>query len=72
MVKAPIIYIAVRDVEIEECHWLHKPVKKGEILYGYSGPTYGCIGAGSVVTRDQQGNTPFFELPSDAIKRIEF
>lgn len=73
VIKAPIIYQAVRNVEITECYWLQEAVKKGEILYGYSGVTYGCCSSsGLVVTRDRHGNEPFFEVPSDSIERIRF
>lgn len=73
MVKAPIIYKAIRDIEVEECNWLPEPVKKGEILYGYSGVTYGCISSnGLAVTRSKRGGPPFFEVPNNAIERIRF
>lgn len=44
-------------------------VEEGETVYLYSGCTYGCIGAGVAVTR-KDGETPFFEVPRDALQPI--
>lgn len=41
----------------------------GDIVYPYSGCTYGCIGAGVAVTR-QPDQTPFFEVPRDALEEV--
>lgn len=63
-------YEVVRDVTIEECHWLYKDVKQGTIVYKFHGHTYGCIGSGIAVTLEE-GENPFFELPKDSIKEIK-
>ena len=44
-------------------------VKIGEVVYAFSGCTYGCIGAGVAVTR-QPDQTPFFEVPRDALEDV--
>jgi hypothetical protein len=44
-------------------------VKIGEVVYLFSGCTYGCIGAGVAVTR-QPDQTPFFEVPRDALEEV--
>ena len=63
-------YELARDVTKEECHWLKEDVKKGTIVYEYSGHTYGCIGPhGIAVSSD--GDIPFFELPYDALMKKE-
>lgn len=59
-------FTIIRDVTPEECHWLTKTIKRGQIVYAYHGPTYGCIGAGVSVT-DQPNETPFYELPRSAL-----
>ena len=58
--------ILSRDVTIEECGWLDKDMKKGEVVFFYSGYTYGCINEGTAVTKED-GVLPFFELPDDAL-----
>ena len=55
-----------RDVTQNECSWLERDYKKGETLYLYFGATYGCIGSGRAVS-EQEGETPFFEFPRDAL-----
>ena len=55
-----------RDVTPAECPWLERTVTKGEPVYRFDGCTYGCISDGIAVTY-QDGKTPFFELPNDAL-----
>lgn len=59
-----------RNVTQDECNWLESTVEAGTIVYRYFGYTYGCIGSGMAVTREE-GNAPFFELPRDALSSIE-
>lgn len=56
-----------RDVLKSECPWLERDMKKGEFVFTYDGCTYGCIGAGIACTA-KPGETPFFELPADALR----
>ncbi len=44
--------------------------KKGEIVYIYSRFTYGCIGHGVAITRED-GKTPFSEVPKDSIELVK-
>ena len=44
-------------------------VEEGETVYAYNGYTYGCIGDGIAVSR-QPDQTPFFELPRDAVREL--
>ena len=62
--------ILIRDVIQEECPWLDRDYKKGDYVYEYSGHTYGCI-ANGIACCEVEGETPFFELPEDALKREE-
>ena len=58
-----------RDVTREECDWLDRDFKKGEEVYLFYGATYGCIsGDGKACTLSASGETPFFEIPNDAIE----
>lgn len=58
--------ILTREVTPDECHWLDRPFKKGEVIHTFSGYTYGCISDGVACSLD--GGTPFFELPADAVQ----
>lgn len=57
----------IRDVLKSECPWLDRDMKKGEVVFNYRGPTYGCIGGGIACT-EKPGETPFFELPANALR----
>jgi hypothetical protein len=61
-------YRVIRDVTPEECRWLDRVVKAGEIVQRFDCPTYGCIGPGIAVTEGP--GKPFFEIPRDAIEEI--
>lgn len=58
-----------RDVTQEECHWLSRSFKAGEVVHRYDGCTYGCVGAGVACSVD--GETPFFELPRNALRDLQ-
>jgi len=60
-------FILNRDVTVEECHWLSQDFKKGEVVYEFYGPTYGCISSTGTACSDENGIGPFFELPTDAL-----
>jgi hypothetical protein len=64
------IYKVTRDVTPKECDWLDRTFKKGEIVYLYTGCTYGAIGSGIAVT-EKLNELPFLEIPLNAIERIE-
>jgi len=57
----------LRDVTTDECGWLNKDMKKGDIVYRYYGCTYGCIGPKGIAVSIKEGTTPFFEIPLDSI-----
>ena len=56
-----------RDVTPDECGWLDRTYKKGEILYEYHGCTYGCISNNGTACTETPNQTPFFEIPNNAI-----
>lgn len=55
-----------RDVTTAECPWLDADLPAGDLLFIYPGYTYGAIRDGMPLTREP-GETPFFEVPRDAI-----
>lgn len=60
-------YVLTRDVRISECPWLSFPMRKGATVYAYYGYTYGCITHGGVAVSLVEGETPFFQLPREAL-----
>jgi hypothetical protein len=60
--------VLTRAVTVEECHWLDRDFAEGEMVYEYTGAVYGCI-TDSGVACSLTGDTPFFELPIDALRR---
>jgi hypothetical protein len=62
-------FYVTRDVTPDECDWLPETVPTGSVVQEYTGATYGAItDAGVACSWD--GNTPFFELPWDALEVI--
>lgn len=60
-------FTVTRDVDPTECPWLHATVPAGTVVYRYFGCLYDCIDSGIAVTVEP-GETPFFELPLDALQ----
>lgn len=58
-----------RDVKQSECHWLDRDYPKGWIVYSYEGCTYGCVSDHGRAVTLVNGETPFFELPRDALSK---
>jgi len=63
-------YELTRNVTKKECSWLDRTFKKGEKVFKYTGPTYGCCSYNGEPFTLEKGQTPFFELPNDSVKRI--
>jgi hypothetical protein len=58
----------LRDVTTKECPWLDKTIKKGTIMFEFTGHTYGCCSSdGTPLTHDPDGEIPFMEVPNNAI-----
>lgn len=60
-------WVLTRDVLRTECAWLDNDMHKGDIVYPYSGVTYGCIGPRGKAFTEWPDMTPFFELPRNAV-----
>ena len=61
-------YRLSRDVTTAECPWLDRDFAAGEIVHRYSGHTYGIISPSGVACCDEEGTTPFYEIPIDALE----
>ena len=58
------IYRMTRDVVL-----MTDTIKKGEIVFEYFDETYGVIASGVAISR-VEGETPFYEVPLDAIEPV--
>ena len=61
-------YELTRDVTRTECHWLDRDYKAGEHVFEYTGYTYGCVTPSGIAITARPGETPFHELPADALR----
>jgi len=59
--------IVTRKVTIKECWWLDDNIPAGTIVYRYDGCTYGCCTDNGIACSFEDGKTPFFELPLNAL-----
>ena len=60
-----------RKVTPNECEWLKRTFKAGEVVAEFNGATYGCItneGVACIELKDLDHGAPFFELPWDAVE----
>lgn len=62
-------FVLTRNVTKKECPWLDKAFKKGAVVYEYDGYTYGCISWNGKAFTEKENETPFFELPNDAVSQ---
>jgi hypothetical protein len=60
-----------RTVTKSECEWLDKDFQEDEEVFQYHGYTYGCISGKGVACTLENNKTPFFELPIEALERID-
>ena len=59
-----------RNILKEECSWLDRDFHEGEIVFEYPLYTYGCIGKNGEACSEKEWESPFFELPKDALETI--
>lgn len=59
--------VLTRPVTRAECPWLDFDYPAGAIVYAYSGATYGCVSPSGRAVTEKDGETPFVELPRDAL-----
>lgn len=63
--------LTTRKITKDECVWLDADIPEGELLYICTKPTYGAVSCtGTAITRSEDGDYPFFELPNDSIRRV--
>jgi len=59
-----------RKVTQEECPWLEETFEIGQIVFEYFGYTYGCVSPSGIPVTFALNETPFFEIPADALTEI--
>jgi len=66
-------YRITRRLTVEDCRWFdpNEVFEVGDIVFGYHGPTYGCISPSGTAVSRIKGITPFIEIPHDALELIE-
>lgn len=64
----PRQFVLTRNVTRSECPWLKQDFEKGDDVYEYEGHTYGCISPNGKAFTIRPNQTPFFELPGDAVE----
>ena len=56
-----------RLITQEECPWINADIPIGTFLWDYCGRTYGVITANGRAVSAKLAETPFFEVPMDAV-----
>jgi hypothetical protein len=59
-----------RDIPKSECDWLPRDFKKDEIIFEYTGYTYGCCSRTGTACTILANETPFLEFPNDALEKV--
>lgn len=62
--------VLVRAVTRAECPWLSADIEEGVRVFAYRGCTYGCIGPAGIAVTSEPDETPFFEVPFDAVEHF--
>lgn len=63
----PKTLVLTRPVTIAECPWLDADLAEGTVVWSYDNCTYGCVSPGGIAVTAKAAETPFFEVPEDAI-----
>ena len=56
-----------RPVTQAECPWLDTELPAGTTVWSYDGFTYGVVSPSGIAVSAKAAETPFFEIPADAI-----
>jgi hypothetical protein len=63
-----------RTIDEREQPWMAdeyatvKMVEEGSVVYEYTACTYGCISSDGIAVSFEPGQTPFFQVPRDAVE----
>ena len=59
-----------RDVSVNECEWLHRNFKEGEIVFEYPLYISSYMNNKGIICSEKDSESPFFELQKDALKKV--
>ena len=62
--------VTVRRITRQECPWLDADIDEGTRVFAYWGNTYGCISDTGIAVTMKRGETPFMEVPKDAVQKM--
>ena len=60
-----------RNVTQRECPWLDRDLPAGTPVFTYYGPTYGVVSPNGIAVTVKAAESPFFEIPADALDMKE-
>ena len=63
--------LVTRSVTPKECPWLDETIPEGTEIFKYTGYDYGCISSSGTAVGFADGETPFFEIPNNALSEIK-
>lgn len=66
----PTKYILTKNINQSDFAHLKRSFSKGEIVYLFEGPTYGCISKNGKAFSETYNENPFFELPIDSVELV--
>ena len=61
------VLVTTRTITQQECPWLDMDMPSGTAVWEYNGCVYGCISSTGVAVTAKAAETPFFEIPADAL-----
>ncbi len=64
-------YMLNESVKSEDFHWNPPNLSGGQVVYEYTGYTYGCISPTGIAVTLVPDETPFFELPRHLLTEIK-
>ncbi len=61
-------YRVTRVLTRKEASNIEGIIRKGDVVYRYTGCTYGCISPMGTAVSIEENKNPFFEMPNDSIR----
>lgn len=62
------VLVLTRDLTQQECPWLDHDLPAGTRFWTYEGHTYGCVTPKGVAVTAKLAESPFFEVPLNAVR----
>ena len=67
------VYVLKKRVDHYDAPWFDRSqvFEKGDMVYEYTGATYGCVSDNGVAVTRVPDQTPFIEIPEDALEEVK-